>query len=190
MLENLNKAHRLFVEAYDGDVIYACRIAGIGGASASDAYLKKKGEELLKQPLILDAIKDRSKYILSTQHAIATREERQALWTAIMKNEDPHRKEEVDSNGVPIPEGNIPLPIRLKASELLGKSEADFVDRIDMSVQHSLSDLIQQSYQDDTPIEAIEAEYRRIKNKENQNQNIPTIEVAEHELPHSLEELL
>lgn len=185
MLTALSKAHRLFVEAYDGDVVYACRIAGIGGASASDAYLKRKGEELLKEPLILEAIKDRSKYILSTKHAIATREERQALWTAIMKNQDPHRKEEVDSNGVPIPEGNIPLPIRLKASELLGKSEADFVEKIDMSVQHTLTDLIAQSYQDDTPIEAIEAEYKRIKEKREQVPIIqveqPTLEVTDLE---------
>lgn len=174
MLTKLSPAHRLFVEAFDGDLVYACRIAGIGGPTSSDAYLKRRGEALLQDPLILEAIKDRSKYLLSTKHAIATREERQALWTAIMKNDDPHRKEEVDSNGVPIPEGNIPLPIRLKASELLGKSEADFVDRIDMTVQHSLSDLIQQSYQDDTDIETIEAEYYR--SKSNQPAMLPTPE--------------
>lgn len=183
MADQLSKQERLFVEAYDGDLVYAGRMAGIGGPGSPDSYIKQRAQKLLERPLIIEAIQDRSKYLLDTKNAIATREERQALWTAIMKNQDPHRKEEVDSNGVPIPEGNIPLPIRLKASELLGKSEADFIEKIDMSVQHSITDLIQQSYRDDTPIEAIEAQYRAVKEKK----ALPIVELDE---PTSLEDLI
>jgi hypothetical protein len=164
IISKLSPKQRIFVEAYDGDPIYSARVAGYVGP---DSYLKQRGEELLSQPLIIEAIKERSKYMATVKNAIATREERQQLWTDIMKNQDPHRKEEVDANGIPVPEGNIPLPIRLKASELLGKSEADFVDKIDMTTNITLTDIIKQSYlpdpEDTRTLEDIEAEYYKHK---------------------------
>jgi len=162
----LNPRYRLFVEAYDGDETYAARIAGYTG---SDRYLKEKGLALLKNPEIVEAIKERSKYLNNMKSAIATREERQKLWTDIMKNNDPHRKEELDGNGIPIPEGNIPLVTRLKASELLGKSEADFIDKIDVNHTVTLSDIILKSYEKDETksLEDIEAEYYRLKEPQN-----------------------
>jgi phage terminase small subunit len=158
----LSQKHRLFVEAYEGDPIKAMRLAGFNG---TDSYLNQKSKELLAMPLIQKAIEDRKSYVASLKDTIATREERQALWTQIMKNEDPYRKEEFDPNGVPIPEGNIPLPIRLKASELLGKSEADFIDKVDMNHNVSLSDIILKSYDKDSgkSIEEIEAEYYELE---------------------------
>lgn len=158
----ISPKHRVFVEAFDGDVIYAMRVAGYNG---SDNYLKQKGEELLSIPLIQKAIEDRKKYVANLKETIATREERQALWSLIMKNEDPYRKEELDDNGVPVPEGNIPLPIRLKASELLGKSEADFIDKVDVNHNVSLSDIILKSYDKGASksIEEIEAEYYQLE---------------------------
>ena len=161
-MEKLSKKHRVFVEAYDGDVIQAMRVAGFTG---SNSYLKQQGEKLLATPLILEAIKDRTKYIADLKSAIATREERQLLWTQIMKNEDPHRKEELDANGVPIPETNIPLPVRLKASELLGKSEADFIDKVDVTQTLTLSDIILKSYDNASTksVEEIEAEYYKLQ---------------------------
>jgi hypothetical protein len=161
-MERLSQKHKLFVEAYDGNLIEAMRVAGYEG---SDMYLKQKGELLMEEPLIIEAIKERSKYIASLKNAIATREERQLLWTQIMKNEDPYRKEELDPNGVPIPEGNIPIPIRLKASELLGKSEADFVDKVDVTQTLTLSDIILKSYDKESTksIEDIEAEYYKMQ---------------------------
>lgn len=161
-MQSLSKAHRAFVEAFDGDIVYAMRIAGYTG---NDSYLQQRGNELLKTPLIQKAIEDRKKYVKGLKDAIATREERQLLWTQIMKNDDPYRKEELDENGVPIPEGNIPLPVRLKASELLGKSEADFVDKVDVNHNVTLSDIILKSYNkdDDKSIEDIEAEYYALK---------------------------
>lgn len=160
-----DKKH-LFVEAFDGDELYAMRVAGFTGP---DQYLKRKAEELLKDPTVIAAIKHRDDFRVKTGKAIADREERQALWTAIMRNNDPYYIEEKDENGVPKPIANIPLPTRLKASELLGKSEADFVDKIDLSANVTITDIIAQSYlttDDDESIEDIEAEYTAIKNKE------------------------
>lgn len=168
----LSKREMLFVEAFDGDEIYALRIAGYTGA---DAYLRQLSSNLLKRPDIIEAIKHRDDFKTTTNKVIANREERQALWTSIMRNNDPYHREEVDANGIPIPEANIPIPIRLKASELLGKSEADFVEKIDINAQMTITDVIRQSYlsQDDEDIDAIEAEYNTLKEKPLLNIGIP-----------------
>lgn len=181
-MEKLSPKHRLFVEAYDGDEVFAMRAAGFTGA---DNYLKKRAADLLALPLIQEAIRDRSLYTAKTAAIIATREERQALWTAIMKNEDPYKKEELDQNGIPIPDGNIPLMTRLKASEMLGKSEADFVDKVDMTATHTISDLISKSYLVEDDIDAIEATYKLLKEKK----ELPTIEFPEAPVE-SLEDLI
>lgn len=159
-MDTLSKKHRLFVEAYDGDEVQAMRLAGYSG---TNSYLKAQGEELLSLPLIQEAIKTRTKYSTKVKQVIMTREDRQALWSAIAMNQDPHRKPEFDSDRIEIPEGNIPLTIRLKATELLGKSEADFVDKVEMNVSNSLTDLITQSYKVPESIEDIEAEYRLLQ---------------------------
>lgn len=165
-ISKLNHKHRLFVEAFLGDPLQAMRIAGFEG---SDTILEKQGNDLLKQPLIVEAIRQRSLYQNSTAKIIATREERQAFWTSLMRNDDPHHKPEINDKGVTKPIENLPLPIRIKASELLGKSETDFVERIDMTNTLTITDLVQDSYSikfDD--LNAIEAQYehaRQIKNK-------------------------
>lgn len=156
-LVTLNKRHRLFVESYDGEVINAMLAAGYNGAPA---YLKQQGEELLENPLIQEAIRERSRYMAKTFKVIADREERQALLTSFMRNEDPHRKEEKDANGAPIPVGNLPDSVRLKALELLGKSEGDFVDNVHHTGTVAFSELVTQSYKVEESIEDIEAEYR------------------------------
>lgn len=159
MLKLTNK-HRLFVETYEGDVLTAMRIAGFEG---TDKKLTTEGNALLQDALIIQAIQERSKYLASTMKAIATRTERQAWWTSIMRNEDPNAKPEINDKGVTQPVGNIPLPVRIKASELLGKSETDFIERMDVNHQLSISDVIKEAYSisnDDLP--AIEAEYERL----------------------------
>ena len=186
-LTKLSPKHRMFVEAYDGDPYHAARIAGYAD---NLGYLKQVTTQLLEQPLIIEAIKERSKYMTATKRAIATREERQQMWSDIMRNEDPHHKEEVDANGVPIPIGNIPLLTRMKATELLGKSEADFVDKVETTVTHSLSDLVMQSYKlsptEDLSIEAIEAEYFKAK----ANNAVPDMDITPDEAPSTLEDLI
>ena len=94
-----------FVEAYDGNATEAMIAAGYSAKSAASNV-----DKILKNTEIQAAIQNREKERNSA--AIATREERQRFWTAIM------RDEEVD------------LRDRLRATELLGKSEGDFLERV------------------------------------------------------------
>lgn len=148
------------MEFYDGDAVSAMLGAGFSG---DPSYLKQEGERLLNNPVIIEAIKERSRYMAKTFRVIADREERQALWSSIARNEDPHYKEERDVNGNPIKQGNIPIQARLKALELLGKSEGDFVENINLSGTVSITDLVMASYKIEDSVEAIEAEYYRAK---------------------------
>ena len=67
---------------------------------------------LPKHKYIKELIRNREQ--IRTKKAIATREDRQAFWTKTMQGK-----------GKPAPT----MTDRLKASELLGRSEADFIDR-------------------------------------------------------------
>jgi len=95
---------RAFVEAYCGNATEAAITAGYSKKTAASI-----GERLLRNVEIKEALKEREKERLSS--LIATREERQRFWTSMMRDED---RKEVD---------------RLKASELLAKSEGDFLER-------------------------------------------------------------
>ena len=95
-----------FVELYLGNATEAARRAGYKG---SDATLAQTGAQLLRKPEIRSAIDARTQASLAGP--IATREQRQTFWTRVMNDE----LEKMEA--------------RLKASELLGKSQADFVER-------------------------------------------------------------
>jgi phage terminase small subunit len=103
--EGLTEKQRRFCEAYSsngGNAMDAAREAGYKAP-------KQQGAENLEKPVIRSALeKMREK---TTNAAIATREERQSFWTSAMRSTDND------------------MTTRLKASELLGKSQADFVDR-------------------------------------------------------------
>jgi phage terminase small subunit len=101
----LNPKQRAFVAAYSGNATEAARAAGY---SEKTAY--QQGHALLKHPEIIEAIRGRENKEL--RPLIATRAERQAFWSGVMRDEDHD------------------MGARLKASELLGKSEADFTDKI------------------------------------------------------------
>ena len=111
MERRLSAKQKRFIEAYCGNATDAARLAGYKG---NDNTLGQVGDENLKKPKIAAAIKAREdERLLKT---IANREERQQFWTSIMRDElddDPQDMKD-----------------RLKASELLGKSEGDFLDRI------------------------------------------------------------
>lgn len=97
-----------FVAAYCGNATEAAREAGYSTKTA--AFI---GAENLKKPQISKAIKERRDKRLAS--LIATREERQQFWTNLMRDED---RKEAD---------------RLKASELLAKSEGDFLERRELT---------------------------------------------------------
>lgn len=95
-----------FIELYEGNGTDAARRAGYSG---SDNVLGKTAYELLRNPKIVEAIKKR--HDEEIRPMIADRAQRQIFWTEIMNDDS---KE---------------LSHRLKASELLGKSDADFIEK-------------------------------------------------------------
>ncbi|CAM6004907.1 unnamed protein product [Sphagnum balticum] len=99
-----------FIELYDGNAAEAARQAGYKG---NDDTIRSAGSGNMQKPHIVAAIQERHKKKMRSR--IATREDRQAFWTKVMNDE------------------NEKMIDRLRASELLGKSEADFIDKI----QHS-----------------------------------------------------
>lgn len=119
-----------FIEFYDGNATDAARKAGYKG---NDVTLGAVGDENLKKPRIKAAIKARE--TKRNNPKIATREERQAFWTTVLKGEIKSKVVTgTDAEGNKIIEEIPPkMSDRLKSSELLGRSEADFVDK----VQHS-----------------------------------------------------
>ena len=103
----LNARQQAFVEAYAGNATAAALAAGYSERSA-----RSQGQRLLTNDDIQDAIKAREAQRLAP--TIATRQERQEFWTSVLRSEDEAMKD------------------RLKAAELLGKSEGDFLERVEM----------------------------------------------------------
>jgi hypothetical protein len=118
----LTNKQKNFVANYNGSVADACRAAGM-----SAAY----GHKLMKEPAVIYAL---NKKATETQKAvardieigaakvlienvrmvaggIAAKEDRQAFWTKVMLDEEQN------------------MAFRLKAAELLGKAQGDFIER-------------------------------------------------------------
>ncbi|MGI6075498.1 MAG: terminase small subunit [Pyramidobacter sp.] len=113
MAGKLTTRQRRFVDAYDGNATAAALAAGYSAKTA-----QRMGSENLSKPLVAEAIRARERKRASS--AIATREERQAFWTATMRNVRAEMRD------------------RLKASELLGKSEGDFIERQELTGANGL----------------------------------------------------
>jgi phage terminase small subunit len=97
-----------FIAAYDGNGTKAAKIAGYTG---NDKTLSVTASHLLANARIVAAIQSRSPQARNEKKSIATREDRQAFWSSTMNDVAVH------------------MPDRLRASELLGKSEIDFVEK-------------------------------------------------------------
>ena len=91
-----------FIDCYNGDIKKAAKKAGI-----SYDY----GRQLYTKSHILEAIKHRQDTEIRPK-AIMTRQQRQQFWSDVADDEDVDMKD------------------RLRASELLGKSEADFTENL------------------------------------------------------------
>lgn len=119
--DRLTVKQQRFVDAYEGNATEAARKAGYKGNAAT---LGAVGNENLKKPAIADAIRAREAKRASS--TIANRAERQAFWTAMMRDTGASESD------------------RLRASELLGKSEGDFLQRVehsgDIGMYRTLSD--------------------------------------------------
>ena len=99
---NLTLKQQKFVDCFAGNIKEAAEKAGL-----TYQYCRR----LATKSNILELIKKRQETEIRPCD-IATRQQRQEFWTQIMNDT------------------GKPLPDRLRASELLGKSEADFTDNI------------------------------------------------------------
>lgn len=106
----LTAKQRAFVEFYTGNATEAAIKAGYSKDTA-----RSIGQENLTKPDIIAAIKERETKRLN--RVIAGRERLLELWTQIMEDTDEITKD------------------RLKASELLGKAQGVFLERVE--VDHS-----------------------------------------------------
>lgn len=120
MAEKLNAKQSAFVAAYKGNATEAAIAAGYSVKTA-----RSQGQRLLTNGDIMHAIKTRQSR--REKKTIATREERQEFWTRVMLGEEKERVV-VDGQIVEVPPK---MADRLKAADLLGKSEGDFLDRVD-----------------------------------------------------------
>ena len=105
----LTAKQQAFVEAYAGNATAAALAAGYSKKSA-----RVQGRRLITKDNVAKAIKEREAKRLAP--TIATRQERQEFWTSVLRSEDEAMKD------------------RLKAAELLGKSEGDFLERVEMDM--------------------------------------------------------
>lgn len=119
VVAKLNARQQAFVEAYAGNATAAALAAGY-----SEKTARSQGQRLLTKNDIKDAIKARETQRLAP--TIATRQERQEFWTSVLRNEDEAMKD------------------RLKAAELLGKSEGDFLERVEMDMTLSPAAILEQ----------------------------------------------
>lgn len=122
MARELTTKQRRFVEVYDGNGTAAAREAGYAG---DDHTLANVARNLLRNAEILEAIRARENAELSP--LIASRLERQAFWTSIMRDEEKGLQE------------------RLRAAELLGKSEADFTEKLEHTVDDRFAAALKQA---------------------------------------------
>ena len=109
----LTAKQRAFIENYTGNATEAALKAGY---SKDTAY--SIGQENLKKPEIQQAIREREAKRLSP--AIAKRDRLLEFWTQTMEDTDIYIKE------------------RLRASELLGKAQGVFLERVEMEHTGSL----------------------------------------------------
>lgn len=119
--KKLTAKQQKFVEHYAacGNATEAARLAG---------YKKPnpQGAENLAKPNVKAALQALTAPI---SHArIATAVERQSFWSGIMRGVDIYKNVGADD---PVPD--VEMKERIKASELLGKAQQDFVTKVDVS---------------------------------------------------------
>lgn len=110
MSRGLSAKQLRFIAAYAGNGTEAARQAGYRG---SDNTLAQVARENLRHPQIREAIRAREQSEL--RPLVANRQQRQTFWTRVMTDEEQD------------------VYARLKASELLGRSEADFKEKVEHS---------------------------------------------------------
>lgn len=128
-MKNLTLKQQRFADLYEGNGTEACRQAGYKG---SDNVLAQQARTNLRNPQIVKVIKQR--HIKASAGRIAHREERQRFWTAVMM--DPDKT----------------IQVRLKASEILGRSCGDFIAKIEHTQKLSFEALMNEITTNNDPL--------------------------------------
>ena len=133
--EDLTVKQQRFVDYYDGNATQAAEKAGYKNS-------RQMGSENLSKPDIQHALKTREDR--RRKRHIADREERQAFWTKILRGEEKQPAiVGTDAEGNSIVTDIPPkMTDRLKTSELLGRSEADFTDKVAVSEEEKVNEVI------------------------------------------------
>lgn len=105
MAGKLTPRQKAFAELYDGNATQTAIKVGYAEGSA-----EVTGARMLRNAKVLEIIKAREDD--ASRKRIASRQRRQEFWTEAMEDAEVDMKD------------------RLKASELLGKSECDFTDKV------------------------------------------------------------
>ena len=115
----LTAKQQRFVDAWDGNATAAAKAAGYKG---NDVTLQAVGSENLRKPLIAEAIKARE--LAKRSALIKSRQERQEWWSKLMDDQ------------------LLDMAERLRASELLAKSEGDFIKKVEVTGKVTIEQLV------------------------------------------------
>lgn len=126
----LKERHRKFVEAFmgvaAGNGVEAARIAGYRGDNKA---LATRAAELTHRPDIQAAMQKR----VEADPIVATRAQRQEWWTTVMQDD------------------NVGMKERLEASKLLARTQGDFVERHEHTVNAGVMILLPDNGRGDGP---------------------------------------
>lgn len=126
--DTLTVRQRRFADAYNGNGTEAARKAGYRG---SNGTLAVTAYHLLRIPKVREIIDAREEGVL--RRLVLTRDERQERWSAIACDPD------------------VPVRDQLKALEALGRTERDFVDRLEHAIEgKTLETLVLGSFKEET----------------------------------------
>lgn len=161
---NDNAKLRRFVRAYEGDLVYALRVAGYQG---TDIALQARGRELLQRPDIQQAIRNMSTKTDKREANLLTKIDRMEFLTGIVRNADLFERMVKDDYGQEVPPEPPSIAERLKALDMYNKMEGDYHTNLNVNHNHSITDLVLESFISvNRPIEAIEADYKDMTGKE------------------------
>jgi phage terminase small subunit len=119
----LTSKQRKFAEVYAGNGTAAARAAGYRG---SDNVMAQIARRNLRIPELAQVIRLRE--VEEFRPAVLSRHERQLFWSQVAMDKTES------------------IAVRLRASELLGKSEGDFVERVEATTTVTLEQLVLASF--------------------------------------------
>lgn len=161
----ITSKERMFVRTFNGDVIYALKLAGYTG---EDTYLIDLGRKLLMRYEIQAAIKENIAKGEKKESAILSKVERMEILSGIARNADPFFTMTKDDYGREVVKDPPTISERIKSIDILNKMDGEYQSTVNVKHEFTLQEMVLQSYKEDvTPIEAIEAEYLEIRKAEN-----------------------